>query len=500
MNIDKEFVLNGLLRHNYLPAQRRAREEFPPIFSTEAFSPAIATQLAELPLRKGGFDQADYKLTRFNTVSRILGMPHPLPYAKLAIAMAENWAHADYIASNPSSHIKPQQFSDGRLMIMNGYADTVEKANRHIGHAFGNLYKVKADIANFYPSIYSHAVPWALVGHEVAKKNQDPKEWFNNIDRCLRACKKNETQGVAIGPGTSSIAAEIILARVDEAMRERGFEYDRYIDDYTAHCASEDGATTFLLALEKEISKYKLLLNIKKTEVTRLPRATGDIWVADLIERAPKEEWVSASEAFRFLDFAVELSKNHQGGSVLKFAAAMLAGKEFPMFDHLHLLNYLFTLGYHQPALLPSLSPFVYQATLKFGKKKVFLGDQPAKLNRIVVENARVGRSDGMSWGLYYLGNLDAPIYPQTAERVIESADCFALLTLYWTGQHVEKVAEFSASLDTTDLYEIDRYWPLLYQQYRDGKFPNPYPDATFDVMKKDGFSLFATTPGAETK
>jgi hypothetical protein len=38
--------------------------------------------------------------------------------------------------------------------------------------SIGSRYVVKADISNCFPSIYTHSIPWALVGKESAKKDK----------------------------------------------------------------------------------------------------------------------------------------------------------------------------------------------------------------------------------------------------------------------------------------------------------------------------------------
>ena len=51
----------------------------------------------------------------------------------------------------------------------------------------GKRYQVKADISNFFPSIYTHSIPWALIGKKLSKENKDgEKFWFNEIDLYIR--------------------------------------------------------------------------------------------------------------------------------------------------------------------------------------------------------------------------------------------------------------------------------------------------------------------------
>lgn len=492
MSIDKDFVLRALLQHNYLPAQRRAREEFPPILSTATLNPELAANLASKPYRKGsyaGYDAAEYKLTRFNSVSRVLGMPHPLPYAKLCHQIAENWKHIEYISSNGASHIRPQQYSDGRILIMNGYSDTTEKASRHASRSFGNSYRVSADIANFFPSVYTHSISWALVGHEEAKEKKTSKTWFNDLDKAYRSCRRDETQGVVIGPATSNIAAEVILARVDAALAKQGFAADRYIDDFVAYLPTEDRAVEFVLGLTKELAKYNLALNIRKTVSERLPVAGSEPWIRELLSQL-KGGGLSAIDVHRFLDSAIELAARYPEGSVLKFACAILKDNELDFFENLGVLSYYLMLGFRNPVVLPFLEAPLARAVLKFGDKSLKLGGQE-RLSAILKESTRLSRSDGMCWTIYLMAKQKLVIDDALADAVITSGDCFAILTLFWTGQHPGKVVAFCEKLDSSDLYLLDRYWPLLYTAYQSGMLPDPYGDGVFECLSVGGFKFF---------
>ena len=490
--VEKDFLLKALLCHNYLPTARRAKEELPPCFSTESFTPDVARELVNISYRKGdfsGYDQVEYKLTRFNSVSRLLSVPHPLPYANLCLALHDNWEHFEYIVNSSCSQIKPQTYTDGRVIIMNGYGDSVEKANKQLDAAFGMRYRVTTDIANCFPSIYSHAVPWALIGFVDAKAKKPPKyasEWFNQIDKHLRSCKRDETQGVAIGPATSSIIAEAILGRIDEALLKQNFRFVRYIDDYCCHCETEEHAQAFVRAVECEAAKFKLQLNIKKTEFTKLPQPVTDSWVVELGRQVPKDSEWSAFDVFRYLDFAIVLAERHPEGSVLKFAAKVVANAKLGFMDDIGALNYLLALAFHRPELLPVLTRLIEAGYINFGDCMLDMYGSSAKLNSIAQESARLQRSDGMCWSLFHLGRLGAQVSDETAKAIVASRDAMAMLALWWAGDaHRGLVVDFCDSLDKADLYEQDRYWMLLYQLYTSGDIANPYDDKVFETFKQ---------------
>jgi len=487
MSVDKDFVFDALLRHNYLPTQRKASEELPPIFTTRRLTKDVAEELVKLPNRTGdysGYDQIEYRLTRFNYVSRPLSIPHPLPHSKLCLCIRDCWEHLEYIAANPCSGIKPQKHADGRIIIMD-YDDSLSKSRRTQKQAFGKRFKVHSDVSNCFPSIYSHAVPWALVGFDEAKAKKPPKfksEWFNQLDEALRLTKRNETQGIAIGPATSNIISEIILACIDKTLVEKGFEFIRYIDDYTFYCESEEKAQAFIRQLSAELSRFKLMLNIKKTEVRKLPEPISDDWILSLISAIPSGDSINAYQAIHFLEFALALSNKYPEGSVMKFAMRTLTKKPLDLFAKCDVLDYGLGLSFHQPFLLPLLEQALSDTWL------ISQFEASAKLNAIVREHAKLHRSDGMTWGLYLLGKHDAVIEPETADVVIETADAMSIAVLHWSGQCPEKVKGFVDGLIAScDLYRLDAYWILLYQMFLDGVILNPYPDDVFPLLQAKG-------------
>lgn len=497
MAIDKEFFIEGLLRYNYLPTTRESKEELPPIFDSRTFSPDVAQKLLSPEVnatkderRNRGYDQIEYRLTRYNSVSRTLSIPHPTAHSRLCLSLHEHWEKFCYIAENPSSQIKPRENDDGRVIIMSGYDGIAGVSGRKLSNSFGKRYCVKTDISNCFPSIYSHAVAWGLVGRDEAKNQRNShKEWFNKIDRLIRSSRRLETQGIAIGPGTSNVIAEIILARIDQTLRDKGYSFVRYIDDYECYCDSEEQAKNFIQHLERAASEYKLQLNIQKTKFTKLPQPVSDDWILELGQHAPKASDATVFDVYRFLDVAVCLAEKHPESNVLKYAASVIEGLELPYTRSADCLNYLITLAFHHTDLLPKLQKLIDASYVNFGELFLDLDGLNQKLDTLLNECATYRRSDGMCWALYYLGRVNGNATMETARKVLETEDSLAITALYWAGdEHRAAVIDFATALDAEDIHELDRHWLLLYQLYKDGQIPNPYKDDTcFDTLKDSG-------------
>lgn len=82
------------------------------------------------------------------------------------------------------------------------------------------------DINRFYGSIYSHSIPWAALGKTEALKQHKAKtldkHWSSELDRLVRACNRNQTIGIPIGPDTSRVVSELVLSRIDHELKKNG--------------------------------------------------------------------------------------------------------------------------------------------------------------------------------------------------------------------------------------------------------------------------------------
>lgn len=465
--INEKYVKDSLLRYNYFPLQKNKNEELPSAFNSVLLTSDIADELCGIKLRDGGYDHCSYNATRFNNVHRSLAIPHPLPYSHLVNEIASNWDKLQHIESNENSIIRPVAHPDGRIIVMT-YEKSKKKNKRYHQCANGKKFIVHSDIANFYPSIYTHSIPWALMGVQEAKKN--PKGGFENqLDYNQRMMKRNETTGVAIGPGTSNVVSEIILFEVDKLLSNKGYEFYRFIDDYTAFCSTYEQAESFVRDLSEALSTYGLLVNIKKTEIKKLPKPTSADWVSDIGSRLSQRKKVNEYYCTRMLDYAVELQEKNPSGSILKYTVKSLVNKSNNQ-AKLTLLEYVSNLTMHYPILLPILAKLLPYATVKQGDN--YYHSMIFTLNECIKNK----NSDGIVWCLFYIlkyyeGGLDSEL----AERIIATQDCMAILTLYLYDSHKNKVEEFAKEVSARTLFDIDRYWILLYQLYFDKRIENPY-------------------------
>ena len=485
MSIDASTLLDGLLQHNYFPALNKSKEEMPPVFSTTTFNTDVAQELSNLQPRPWnhykGYDSIGYRLTRFNGVFRRCSIIHPKIYANLTLSLVNNWSELNHINTNTASKLRMRQHDDGRILIMN-YEPKDEHLYMNSDDSFGKLYVAKTDISHFYPSFYSHTIPWGILGIELAKQNISTKAWYNDLDVAVRHCNRNESRGVAVGPATSWIVTETVLQRIDSELRSH-FKYSRIIDDYKFYCDSESQAIDFLTTLGECLERYQLQINASKTVIEKLP-LDESTWITDIGNALPDLP-LTKTKIDRFFDFASHLAHRTPDGSVLKYALksiTSLLGREERQHQTAHtLLSRSLNAAFHQPALIPNLG-----TALDYESEFVEYNQRANELYQLLDLNVRFRRSDAVAWLLYFHYRHDLYVNEPMADAILSTGDCLPILMLYITGDMVirNKVIDFAESLDRTDFHLTDQYWLLLYQLYLEGSILDPHPQfGVFETM-----------------
>ena len=498
--IDRDLLVNSLLRYNYFPTQKKDNTDLPPIINSLQLTEAICSQITASRHNRhraySGYDAVEYRLTRFNGTIRSCSIPHPRAHIDLTYTLARHWHRLQYIVTNQSSKIRPKIHDDGRILAMD-YGTTVDELNAFVDATFSRRQLVKTDISNCFPSIYSHAIPWALVGPATAKENASKRSrWYNQIDQAIRWTKRNETNGVGIGPGTSTIVAEIILARIDAELSNT-YNYSRYIDDYTAYCDSDVEAQSFVRDLSDKLNSYRMNLNVEKTKIEPMPLASRSNWVIDLRQALPRPGRITPHDAADYLDYTIRIAKGFPDGSVFKYGIKSLIGvvtssESSAEYEVINLvLRYILSLSFHHAVLLPTLER-LFDIMLAVDESFRF----SSELQGLLREHVRFRRSDAISWVLYFFIKYSVPL-DDLGSEIVESEDCIPMLLLYRLGnpKHQDLVIDFANQIDRADLYKLDRFWLVLYQLYRHGRIPNPYGTAksgggTFETLKSEGVSF----------
>ena len=255
-----------ILARGYLP------KELPPPFTSESLATAVKANRLNLPAyfscnpgHQGNVHSLPtvHNLARVGTLRRKLSIPNPISYFQLAeVIDTHQQALLVHVAASKFSLTTPQATPGIQRAIDPvrdwGYPPIARSLCRASAR-----YVLQTDIANFYPSIYTHVIPWALHSKSVAKQNRNTFNLLGNVlDLIIRNSQEQQTLGIHIGPDCSLVIAEIILSAVDAALLSTGAVNGfRYLDDYEFGFATYSEGEQALADLQGVLRAYPTTLD-----------------------------------------------------------------------------------------------------------------------------------------------------------------------------------------------------------------------------------------------
>jgi hypothetical protein len=205
---------------------------------------------------------------------RMIQIPNPLYYAKASFLVSQLFETEKHLRVNPKTlNLKWDDTKNG--FVSNGF-DSISIAKYKI--SVGHSRYLELDISQFYPSIYTHSIPWVVLGKEEAKieYKKEEKDWSpvfkrcNDIDTILRKMNADQTKGIPIGPLLFSCIALLVSRKINIELEkfikdnDLDVDYRHYVDDYYIFCDSEKNAKTLLSQFTMILHKYELQINSKK--------------------------------------------------------------------------------------------------------------------------------------------------------------------------------------------------------------------------------------------
>lgn len=271
------------------------RSDFPPYISFETILKDVATAMGDKPYtgfqkakpeRAGDMAGVNYELlsTKDGRFSwRPFELIHPAIYMTLVqtICKEANWKLLqDRLQELHAGAVECTSFpmaSDGAVKH-----DAVQVRNwwlryeqRSLELSLEYTHLLKTDVSNCYGSLYTHSIPWALHGYEVAKEKQADKSLFGNkIDFHIRNSRYGQTNGITQGSVLMDIIAELVLAYVDHLITcrlttgDQDFRILRYRDDYSIFTRSDQRATEIVRVISDCLRKVGMQLGTAKTSAS----------------------------------------------------------------------------------------------------------------------------------------------------------------------------------------------------------------------------------------
>ena len=531
VKLTKNNFIDQVVRHGYFA------EQIPICFSSETFADNVSSLLlivecdkkySNICKKNNCQKQAMTIPTTLSTYKndisrRVLSLPNPLSFLVVVKLMAENWEKIQSVAKSenslsPITYIHSYSNIDAELLnsenvreSRHSKSDFINNVKDCIKVSLGYKYRLKIDIANCYNSIYTHSVGWAMCGKEQVKKYMRTKqpqtmkedyEFADLLDTFLRYQKNNETNGIVVGPFTSRIFSEIILGALDRKLKDKGYHFRRYVDDYKFYFRTETEAQESLPIIEKIFNEYNLNLNTAKTEISRYP-----FEIISQMNEIFKSEF-KRDGVFGVLNIAAKFHSDGEKGAY-KYALKFIRGKAIPLKD--------------VDVIFPSLINIML-LNPKYGRYVVdYLKSNIENLNVDVLSRVINKELDGSIANelqeetllfLQIIRELGLTIKVENIIKVVESGDDFSILIALDIWKNNKKsvirtrknTIEFGKILERfSDSLKGEQYsgarWLLLHEISRhkllDKKIrPTPDNDLFFEELAKQKVSFYKSIKG----
>ncbi len=365
-------------------------------------------------------------------------------------------------------------------------------------------YILKTDITNYYPSIYTHSISWALHTKAKAKSHRhSPSLVGNELDKLITEGQYGQTIGIPIGPDTSFVVAEMLLSSVDqefckriqkEKLRLNGY---RTYDDFEFGFTARADAETAIATLQKVLSEYELQLNPGKTTIVELPVPIEAAWVSEL--RAFEfDHKIQKWNLRRYFDRAFELSRLNRDSEVLNYAIQRLRSLYISEDDWTLVQDLLLQCAMVEPSALSAVVDHLH-----FYKNEGFPLDITKiseVFNILLSTHAPLGHGSEVAWTLWGCLLFRLKIRSAPANAVAAMEDSFAALLLL----HAQdsglirartKLQNWQTALTRDGL--LGNQWLLSYEANIKGWLPSQgdhvSPHNQFGILKKQGVSFYDT-------
>ena len=449
-------------------------EKLPPIFTGDLFL-NYRKNIREQTFSDEWRGYINYESMRNTNIPRNIGIPTPMGHELLCNTLKEHWTKlTEYFREKTKgqpriiSRIHIRKMQETKALFLMNYKNWIDDGTPEPDIYLGKRYMVHADISKCYPSIYTHAIPWALVGKDVAKNNIGKyKEWYNQIDHFAQISKNGETHGLLIGPHTSNILSEIILCAIDEELSNKYDSYIRNIDDYICYVNTKEDADNFIIDLNRELRKYDLLINHKKTEIYELPICVIETWIHKIqnhmVTFQKFKDYIDYREIQAFIDFIIKLvSENADNNSVVLYAVKALKDFNLTKNAQEYLVKSVVSLSLLYPYLVPILGKYIFE------KYEVGTNQIQKYANMIYERYIHKNNYEACSFALLYAIDSNSKIDCIDVEIIKSSQDCILMLMAFIyckknnLTSEVKQLEQYAKELEGKG--EMDQYWLFVYE------------------------------------
>jgi len=429
MSLDEDEKIKKFLSKGYLPVQ------LPPGFNSDSF--AKEYQSFSWEFKKDLRCRSEkFSVARSSYYRRVTSIVNPVAYFFLVKEIVKHWGEIEkhYDSRNEETFIslsQPKFESSLRAIEICKFSKLYENK---ITRSAGFKYVLLTDISRFFPTIYTHSIPWALHTKKVAKENRNCETQYygNCIDEKSRAIQDGQTIGLPIGPDTSHIIAEIIATAIDKELKDsvgeklHGF---RYVDDYCLFFNSQEEAQKVLAKLSQVLTQYELQINPSKTRIIEVKDLIEESWKYNVkkLEISSKIH-KQRDDIHNYFESLFTLEKRFKDESLVKYGLKKISTKIIKK-DNWNIYEaYLLKCGYAFPNTLQTITTifstyneYNYPITTKAIERFC---------NNLIQEHSISESHSEIAWALWLAKELKIQINKQSIQSVISSSSSVCKLIL----------------------------------------------------------------------
>lgn len=407
-----------LLQYEYFP------EELPECFTSKG----LADKYNILKGQAGSYNIPSspflFSIYKGKNARRRMAIPNPLNYMRIVNCIVDNRNDImELFNASTISLTKPSSNqNDTQKRAYNRISNTPTETRRENEKLFSNnSVCIKMDISNFFDSIYTHSVSWAIHGKADAKANKnDRSKLGNKIDDALQSLNDRQTHGILVGNAISRIVAEIILCNIDREITNKfpNVNVCRFVDDYSFYITDKESPTAIISFVRNQLLEYDLVLNESKTHVINAPF---------LLERSGIDEIkaISTDDAYTYYNRMMILYDKYKDLSLLKYGFSMIN-----ILANQSDFNNLFPLLIHSWVTFPSLAYkilpilYKYKNSLAAVEKKVL----KKALTSVICNGIELRQETETVWALWAMTLFGFPIKEELVRSICASNNDLAII------------------------------------------------------------------------
>jgi hypothetical protein len=453
--------IEDILGRGYFPA------ELPPPFTTSDLANKYAFLKGSLSgaIDKNSTRCVNYSISKIGLIRKHLKIPNPMHHIKLCEEIVNNWTDIETIYGTSSFSFTRPKLTGLRAANPGQFKDFVR---RSFLASYPYTFELKTDIAKYYPSIYTHSIPWAIHGKKEAKAARYDKTLLGNkLDASVQQTMYGQTIGLPIGPDTSLIISEIIGCSIDLQLAKaipnlKGY---RYIDDMSFFFHSYAEAESCLIELQKALKEFELQINAEKTSIRKIPIGIEPEWVLRMRSFSFRDtEAKQYNDIISFFSAAFDLSNQLPNQFVLAYAVSRIkrvipiSYKNWALIETMLLKTMI-----AEPSTIKEVFRILYTHSTKVSVKKI-----EKVLMGFISYHCKRGDDYEVSWALWIAKTFKIKIICHLSKELSRSKDTISILIILDLIESglIDKAdistEEWDKKLEKESLY--DENWLLAYE------------------------------------